>query len=62
MSDAGQFRLNFDTTASMPIYKFLEWNFGVNDRYQTDPLPGRKGNDILFTTGVRFSFDQTKRK
>jgi putative salt-induced outer membrane protein YdiY len=62
MSDTGQFRLNFDTTASVPIYKFLELNFGVNDRYQTDPLPGHKGNDILFTTGVRFSFDQTKRK
>jgi putative salt-induced outer membrane protein YdiY len=62
MTDTGQFRLNFDTTASLPIYKFLEWNFGVNDRYQTDPLPGRKGNDILFTTGVRVSFDQTKKK
>jgi len=61
MSNTGQFRLNFDTTASMPVYKFLEWNFGVSDRYQTDPLPGRKGNDILFTTGVRFSFDQTKK-
>jgi putative salt-induced outer membrane protein len=62
MTNTGQFRLNFDTTASVPIYKFLEWNFGVNDRYQTDPLPGRKGNDILFTTGVRFSFDQTKKQ
>jgi len=62
MSETGQFRLNFDTTASMPIYKFLEWNFGIDDRYQTDPLPGRKGNDVLFTTGVRFSFDQTKKK
>jgi len=62
MTNTGQFRLNFDTTASVPIYKFLQLNFGVNDRYQTDPLPGRKGNDILFTTGVRFSFDQTKKK
>jgi putative salt-induced outer membrane protein YdiY len=61
MSNAGQFRLTFDTIASMPIYRFLEWNFGLNDRYQTDPLPGRKGNDILFTTGVRVSFDQTKK-
>jgi len=61
MTDTGQFRLNFDMTASMPIYKFLAWNIGVNDRYQTDPLPGRQGNDILFTTGVRVSFDQTKK-
>jgi putative salt-induced outer membrane protein YdiY len=62
MTNTGQFRLNFDAIASMPIYKFLEWSFGLNDRYQTDPLPGRKGNDILFTTGVRVSFDQTKKK
>ena len=61
MTNTGQFRLNFDTTASVPIYKFLELNFGVSDRYQTDPLPGRQGNDILFTTGVRLSFDQTKK-
>lgn len=62
MSNTGQFRLNFDTAASLPVYKFLEINFGVSDRYQTDPLPGRQGNDILFTTGVRLSFDQTKKK
>ena len=62
MSDTGQFRLNFDMTADVPIYKFLDLSFGVSDRYQTDPLPDHKGNDILFTTGIRFSFDQTKKK
>ena len=62
LSDTGQYRFNFDTTASMPILKFLEWNFGVSDRYQSNPLPDKKSNDILFTTGVRMSFDQTKKK
>jgi len=62
MSDTGQFRLNFDMTADVPLFKFLAVSFGMNDRYQTDPLPGRKGNDVLFTSGVRFSFDQTARK
>ena len=62
LSDTGQYRFNFDTTASMPIFKFLEWNFGVSDRYQSNPLPDHKSNDILFTTGVRMSFDQTKKK
>ena len=61
VSSAGNYRMSFDTNASLPVYKFLEWNFGVSDRYQTDPLPGRKGNDVLFTTGVRLSFDQAKR-
>lgn len=61
LSDTGQYRFDFDTTASMPIYKFLEWNFGVSDRYQSNPLALHKANDILFTTGVRVSFDQTKK-
>ena len=61
LSDTGQYRFDFDTTASLPVYKFLEWNFGVSDRYQSNPLALHKANDILFTTGVRVSFDQTKK-
>jgi putative salt-induced outer membrane protein YdiY len=61
MSNLGQFRLAADANASMPIFKALEWNIGATDQYESNPLPGRKTNDVLLTTGVRFSFDQTKR-
>lgn len=61
LSDAGEYRLNFDFNGSLPLYKWLEWNFGVNNRYLSNPPIGRESNDILTTTGIRFSFDQTKR-
>jgi putative salt-induced outer membrane protein YdiY len=61
LSETGEYRLNFDTGASVPILKFLEWNFGVNNRYLSNPVAGRKTNDILLTTGLRVSFDQTRR-
>jgi putative salt-induced outer membrane protein YdiY len=54
--DDGNYRINFDTTASATIRKWLSWQFTVSDRYLSDPLPGRKANDILFTTGLRLTF------
>jgi putative salt-induced outer membrane protein YdiY len=61
LSETGEYRFNFDLNASLPIFKWLEWNFGVNNRYLTNPPAGRKSNDLLTTTGIRLSFDQTKR-
>jgi putative salt-induced outer membrane protein YdiY len=60
ISDSGQFRFEFDATASMPIYKFLEYDFAFSDRYQSNPLPMHKDNDRLFSIGIRWTFDQTK--
>ena len=48
----------FDAGASMPIFKFLEWNIGFNDRYLSNPPIGRKKNDVLYTTGISISFAQ----
>ncbi|MGJ5816714.1 DUF481 domain-containing protein [Paludibaculum fermentans] len=61
MSDGGQYRMNFDATASVPVMKWLELNFGFSDRFISNPVFGNKGNDTIFTTGVRVSFDQNKR-
>jgi len=54
--DDGNYRINFDTTASATIRKWLSWQFTVSDRYLSNPLPGRKANDILCTTGLRLTF------
>lgn len=62
LSDTGQYRLSFDGTAGLPIYKWLEWNIGLSDRFLSNPLTGRQKNDLLYTTGIRVSFDQTKRR
>jgi len=61
MTETGEYRFNFDTAASIPIYKWLEWNLGFNNRYLSNPVGGKVKNDTVLTMGVRVSFDQTKR-
>ncbi|MBA3973057.1 MAG: hypothetical protein C0504_02425 [Candidatus Solibacter sp.] len=61
LSTRGEYRLNFDAGAAMPIFKWLEWNIGFSNRYLSNPIAGKKSNDLLYTTGIRFSFDQSKR-
>jgi len=56
LSDKGQYRLNFDLGASTRIFKWLSWNFSASDRYLSNPAPGRKTNDLLYTTGVGVNF------
>jgi putative salt-induced outer membrane protein len=60
ISDTGQYRLNLDTGASMPVFGWLEWNIGFSSRFLSNPPPGLQRNDLLYTTGIRLSFDQTK--
>lgn len=62
LTDTGQYRLNLDTGASMPVFGWLEWNIGFSSRYLSNPPPGLRSNDLLYTTGIRLSFDQTKLK
>jgi len=40
------------------LKKWLSWQLTVSDRYLSNPLPDRKRNDILFTTGIRVSFSR----
>jgi putative salt-induced outer membrane protein YdiY len=61
MTQTGEYRLSFDSSASVPIMKWLEWNLGFNDRYLSNPVAGKVKNDSVFTMGIRVSFDQSKR-
>lgn len=56
VSNSGNYRLNFDTTFSTALAKWLSWQVTISDRYLSNPVPGRKTNDILYSTGVRLSF------
>jgi hypothetical protein len=38
----------------------LAWQLTFSDRYQSNPVEGRKNNDILFTTGIRVNFSRIK--
>lgn len=61
LTERGEYRFNFDANAAVPVMKWLEWTVGINDRYLSNPLPGKKKNDTAITMGVRVSFDQTRR-
>lgn len=56
MSNGGQYRMNFDTTFATALAKWFSLQFSLSDRYLSNPVPGRKTNDVLFSTGVRLTF------
>jgi putative salt-induced outer membrane protein YdiY len=51
-------RLNLDITLATKISKWLTWNLAVSDRYLNHPAPGRKTNDLLYTTGLGIAFSR----
>jgi len=58
LSNMGTYRMNFDVGASTKFTKWFTWNLSVSDRYLNHPAPGRKTNDLLYTTGLGFTFAQ----
>jgi hypothetical protein len=54
----GEYRLAFDVGASTTIHKWLSWQVSASDRYLSEPVIGRKSNDILLTTGLRATFSR----
>ena len=56
ISDTGEYRFQFDTTAATKLKTWLSWQITFSDRYLTNPLPGLKTNDALLSTGVRLTF------
>jgi hypothetical protein len=56
LSNSGEYRMNFDIGATTQLRKWLNWNVAISDRYLSNPVPGRMSNDLLYTTGIGFSF------
>lgn len=56
VSDRGDYRANLDLSAETSLWRWLGWQFTVSDRLLSNPVPGRKRNDFVFTTGLRLSF------
>ncbi|HUL16399.1 MAG TPA: DUF481 domain-containing protein [Terriglobales bacterium] len=56
LSNTGQYRYNFDTTAATKIKSWLSWQTTFGDHYISNPAPGKKSNDVLLSTGLRLSF------
>jgi putative salt-induced outer membrane protein YdiY len=58
LSETGEFRVNFDVGTVTAVNSWLSFQATYSDRYLSNPAGGRKKNDVLFTTGVRFTFDR----
>jgi hypothetical protein len=58
LTDPGQYRFNFDFGTGTMLRKWLSWQLTFSDRYLSNPQPGRKTNDVLLTTGLRFTFER----
>jgi putative salt-induced outer membrane protein YdiY len=56
VSETGNYRVNGDVAFAAALRKWLSWQVSASNRYLSNPLPGRKTNDILVTTGIRFTF------
>lgn len=58
LSETGQYRMNFDTGITTALTKWLVWNIALSDRFLSDPVPGRQKNDLLYSTGLGFTFSR----
>ncbi len=56
LSSSGAYRANFDLSSNTKLKKWLVWNLSFSDHYLSDPVAGRKPNDVLYTTGVGVTF------
>lgn len=56
LSNPGAFRTTLDATAVTRLSTLLSWQCTLSDRYLSNPIPGVKKNDVLFTTGLRLTF------
>ncbi|NWG14557.1 MAG: DUF481 domain-containing protein [Acidobacteria bacterium] len=56
LSETGELRVNFDVGTVTALTKWLSWQLTCSDLYLSNPVAGRKDNDVLFTTGFRITF------
>lgn len=57
LKNSGEFRANWDAGLAVAMSKAMSLNVGVAVAHNSDPGPGRKQTDTLFTTGVSVKFE-----
>ena len=56
LSETGEFRGTLNAGLVTRLSKLLSWQLTFADYYLSNPVPGKKTNDLLVTTGIRVSF------
>ena len=47
--------MTFDSTAVTRLNDWLSWQVTLSDRFLSNPGPGKRKNDLLFTTRIRLT-------
>lgn len=55
LTNTGNYRQNVDVGITAALTKWLTWNATASDRYLSNPVPGRKKNDFLYSMGLGFT-------
>lgn len=56
LSETGEFRGTLNAGLVTKLSRLLSWQLTFADYYLSNPVPGKKTNDLLVTTGIRVSF------
>ncbi len=56
LSESGEYRLQFDAALNTRLNDWLAWQVSFSDRYLSNPPVGIQENDVLLSTGLRFTF------
>lgn len=60
LSETGEYRITFDSSLGGQLNSWLGWHLTLSDRYLSNPATGAERNDLLLTTGLRFTFGKTR--
>jgi putative salt-induced outer membrane protein YdiY len=60
LTEFGQYRITADSSAVTNVLRWLAWQVTFSDRYLSNPIPGSVRNDILVSTGIRFTLSPPK--
>ena len=58
LQNTGEYRANLDVAIETKLWKALAWQISASDRYISNPAPFRKTNDLLVSSGIRFTFSR----
>jgi putative salt-induced outer membrane protein YdiY len=56
LSYTGNYRSTLSLGLVTKLTRILSWQTSFNDYYLSNPPPGKKTNDVLFSTGLRLTF------
>jgi putative salt-induced outer membrane protein YdiY len=61
LNQTSNYRVNFNFGIATKLNHWLTANANFNDQYISEPVPGNDKNNVIFTTGLGFTFGASKK-